>query len=67
MNKKPINFIRKNDIAFKNNLHNVGLNSDEAVIKLIIDYPKIIERPIVVKGGKAIIARPVDNVLKLLN
>ena len=67
LNKKPIDFIRKNDIDFKNNLQNVGVNSDEAVIKLIIEYPKIIERPIVVKGGVAIIGRPVDNVLKLLN
>ena len=45
----------------------MNARSDEAVIKLIIEYPKIIERPIVVKGGVAIIGRPVDNVLKLLN
>ena len=67
LNKKPIDFIRKNDIDVKNNLQNVGVNSDESVINLIIDYPKIIERPIVVKGDVAIIGRPVDNVLKLLN
>ena len=67
LNKKPIDFIRKNDIDFKNNLQNVGMSSDEVVIKLIIEYPKIIERPIVVIGDKAIIGRPVDNVLKLLN
>tara|TARA_A100000164_G_scaffold150849_1_gene133806 strand:- start:12 stop:314 length:303 start_codon:yes stop_codon:yes gene_type:complete len=67
LNKKPIDFIRKNNIDVKNNLQNVGVNSDESVINLIIDYPKIIERPIVVKGGVAIIGRPVDNVLKLLN
>ena len=67
LNKKPIDFIRKNDIDFKNNLQNVDVSSDEVVIKLIIDYPKIIERPIVVKGDVAIIGRPVDNVLKLLN
>ena len=36
LNKKPIDFVRKNDIDFKNNLQNVGVNSDEAVIKLII-------------------------------
>ena len=67
LNKKPIDFIRKNDIDVKNNLQNVGVNSDESVINLIIDYPKIIERPIVVKGDVAIIGRPIDNVLKLLN
>ena len=67
LNKKPIDFIRKNDIDFKNNFQDVGADSDQAIIKLIIKYPKIIERPIVVKGGVAIIGRPVDNVLKLLN
>ena len=67
LNKKPIDFVRKNDIDFKNNFQNVDANSDEAIIKLIIDYPKTIERPIVVKGDVAIIGRPVDNVLKLLN
>ena len=67
LNKKPIDFIRKNDIDFKNNFQGVGVESDQAIIKLIIKYPKIIERPIVVKGGEAIIGRPVDNVLKLLN
>ena len=67
LNKKPIDFIRKNDIDFKNNFQGMGADSDQTVIKLIIKYPKIIERPIVVKGGVAIIGRPVDNVLKLLN
>ena len=67
LNKKPIDFIRKNDIDFKNNFQGMGEGSDQAIIKLIIKYPKIIERPIVVKGGVAIIGRPVDNVLKLLN
>ena len=67
LNKKPIDFIRKNDIDFKSNFQGVGADSDQAIIKLIIKYPKIIERPIVVKGGVAIIGRPVDNVLKLLN
>ncbi|MFL2998743.1 MAG: ArsC/Spx/MgsR family protein [Candidatus Neomarinimicrobiota bacterium] len=67
LNKKPIDFVRKNDIDFKNNLQNMNARSDEAVIKLIIEYPKIIERPIVEKGDVAIIGRPVDNVLKLLN
>ena len=52
---------------FKNNFQGMGADSDQTVIKLIIKYPKIIERPIVVKGGAAIIGRPVDNVLKLLN
>ena len=67
LNKKPIDFVRKNDVDFKNNVQSMAADSDQAIIKLIIKYPKIIERPIVVKGDTAIIGRPADNVLKLLN
>tara|TARA_B100001250_G_scaffold70722_1_gene57061 strand:- start:8300 stop:8602 length:303 start_codon:yes stop_codon:yes gene_type:complete len=67
LNKKPIDFVRKNDVDFKNNVQSMAADSDQVIIKLIIKYPKIIERPIVVKGDMAIIGRPVDSVLKLLN
>lgn len=66
LNKKPIDFIRKNDIDFKKNFQNIGADSDQVIIKLIIRYPKIIERPIVVMGSRAIIGRPPENVLRLL-
>jgi len=29
-------------------------------------YPKIMERPIVVKGDRAVLGRPPENILKLL-
>ena len=45
----------------------MGEEGDQGIIELIIKYPKIIERPIIVKGDVAIIGRPVDNVLKLLD
>ena len=67
LNKKPLDFIRINDIDFKSNFQSVGEEGDQGIIELIIKYPKIIERPIIVKGDVAIIGRPVDNVLKLLD
>jgi len=40
--------------------------SEAACIKAMLKYPILIERPIIVKGNKAIIGRPPERVLKFL-
>ena len=40
-------------------------DDDERLIDFMIKYPKIIERPIIIKGDKGVIGRPPDNVLDL--
>jgi arsenate reductase len=40
--------------------------SDETLIAHMVEHPILVERPIVVKGPKAAIARPLENVLKIL-
>ena len=40
--------------------------SEEAWIDIMLEYPKLIERPIVVKDGKAVLGRPPENVLNLM-
>jgi arsenate reductase len=40
--------------------------SDEAILKAMVKYPKLIERPIVVNGKKAALGRPPENALKVL-
>lgn len=57
--------IRKGEKDFKENFKGKNL-SDEEWIKAMIAYPKLIERPIVVKDKKAILGRPPENVLDLL-
>ena len=60
----PKEFIRKNDVK-KLDL-SIDLNNDEEVIQNMIDYPKIMERPIIVNGNKAVIGRPPEKILEIL-
>jgi len=55
---RPKDFIRKNDKLFKENNYIPLLEDDNKTFDLIVKYPKILERPIVVDKNKAIIARP---------
>ena len=49
----------------KNNLKNENLSDDE-LIGFLIKFPKLLQRPIVVKNSKAVIGRPPENILNLL-
>ena len=62
----PRDLLRIGESAYKeNNLKDSNI-SDEEIINLMIEYPKLIERPIYVKGSKAIVGRPPENVLKII-
>lgn len=40
--------------------------SDEELIALMVEHPQLVQRPIVVRGARAVLARPVERVLELL-
>ena len=67
LNKNPVEFIRKQDVEIKKNFQDLKSLSNDEVVELIIKFPKIMERPIVVSGEKAIIGRPPENVLSLFD
>ena len=46
-------------------LDDEGLD-DEEIIDAIVEYPELLQRPIVVAGGKAIIGRPPSRVLEII-
>ena len=58
--------LRTGEDAYKTlNLANPAL-SEETLIDAMVSHPKLIERPILVRGERAVIGRPVDNLLELL-
>lgn len=61
----PLDLVRKNEAIWKENYKGKKL-SDAEIIDIMAQHPKLIERPIVVKGKKAVIGRPPITIKKLL-
>lgn len=57
--------IRKGEAIFKEQFKGKSL-TDREWVQAMIEFPKLIERPIVIKGDKAEIGRPPEKVLSLL-
>ncbi len=62
---KPIDLVRKNEAIWKENYKGKEL-SDDDIIEAMVSNPKLIERPIVVHNGKAVIGRPPEIIKTLL-
>ena len=63
---RAIDIIRKNEAEFKTYFGDANKVSDAELIKAMTRHPKVIERPIVIAGNKAVIGRPPENVLDIL-
>ena len=62
---EPLALVRKNEAIWKERFKGKEL-SDMELIKAMVENPKLIQRPIVVKQKKAVLGRPPENVLKLI-
>jgi arsenate reductase len=66
LNMEPRDLMRKGEAEYKeNNLDNPELSRAE-LIDAMVAHPKLIERPIVIKNGKAAIGRPPESVLEII-
>lgn len=63
LNCSLIDMMRTKEAEFKE--QNLKEANDEALLNAMVEVPKLIERPIVSDGNKAIIGRPPENVLTL--
>ncbi|WGK64462.1 arsenate reductase (glutaredoxin) [Croceiramulus getboli] len=62
---KPIELVRKNEALWKEKYADKKL-ADKTVISILLNNPKLIERPILVNGNRAVIGRPPSNINSLL-
>ncbi len=63
---EPNAFVRKNEGDYKDNkIHNCE-GSKTKMVEAIERFPKIMERPILSDGEKAIICRPIERILELI-
>lgn len=66
LNREPQELMRKGESIYRElNLAEQQLTHEES-IAVMIEHPKLIERPIVVKGQQAVLGRPPENVNELL-
>ena len=62
LNMPVHDILRKDDPS----AHNLSCASENEIIKAMVENPDLIQRPIVVRGSKAKLCRPPENVLELL-
>lgn len=62
---KPIELVRQKEKIWIENFKNKTMSDDEVIQAMILN-PILIERPIVINGNKAVIARPIEKVTAII-
>ena len=59
--KKPFDFVRTHEQLYKSTYKGKEFSDDEW-IKILVENPRLLHRPIVINGEKAVLANPPENV-----
>ena len=65
LNIKPIDLIRQNESIWIEKLKDLEF-TDEELIDVMVEFPQLIERPIVINGDKAVIGRPPTKIYDII-
>ena len=57
--------IRKNELEFKS-INDDDKKNENKLIELILNHPKVMQRPVIINDKKGVIGRPPENVYKIL-
>ncbi|MBS7333320.1 MAG: arsenate reductase (glutaredoxin) [Weeksellaceae bacterium] len=61
----PIDIVRTNELIWKEKFKGKDFSDDE-LIKIMVENPKLIQRPIVLRDGKGVIGRPAENITEFI-
>jgi arsenate reductase len=61
---RPQDVLRRNEPTYKELVAGKEL-SDAELLKLMAAHPELVQRPIVVRDEKVVLARPIENLTKL--
>jgi arsenate reductase len=63
---EPRQLMRTGEAEYReNNLADTSLDRD-ALIQAMVEHPRLIQRPVVISNGKAVLGRPPEDVLEIL-
>jgi arsenate reductase len=61
---RPQDAIRTNEVAYREHVAGQNLR-DEQLVRIMAEHPELIQRPIVVRGRKAVLARSPDKLAEI--
>jgi arsenate reductase len=67
MKMKPTELLRKSEPIYRELELGKQTLSDDEIIKLMVKHPDLIQRPIVERGSRAALGRPVENIKAVIS